>query len=350
MDNKIASKKPGIGKIGAARRQSVKVEQKNLVEEKTLGPDNSLPLVIQPNVEALNFLTWARNNKDLIDDRLLKHGGILFRGFQIGEVAEFEEFVVTTAGTPLEYRERSSPRHQVSGNIYTSTDYPPDQPIFPHNENSYQAAFPTRIVFFCVTAPEKGGETPIANCRNIYQRVKPEVREKFTQKKCMYVRNFGSGFGLEWQTVFQTEDKAEVEAYCQKVGIQTEWVEGDRLRTRMVRPAVLKHPQTGEMSWFNHATFFHVSTLPEKIREALLAEFDEEELPSNTYYGDGTPIELETLEHLREMYKAETVAFPWQKGDILLLDNLATAHGRNPYEGPRKIVVGMTEAITWDDV
>ena len=29
----------------------------------------------------------------------------------------------------------------------------------------------------------------------------------------MYVRNFGDGFGLDWRTVFQTDDRAAVEAH-----------------------------------------------------------------------------------------------------------------------------------------
>ena len=164
----------------------------------------------------------------------------------------------------------------------------------------------------------------------------------------MYVRNFGDGFGLDWQTVFQTDDQAAVEAHCRKSGIQVEWKPGNRLRTRAVRPAVTRHPKTGEPLWFNHATFFHVSTLESGIRESLLEEFAEDELPANTYYGDGTPIEPETLEHLRALYLREMRSFPWEKGDVLLLDNMMVAHGRAPYRGARKVLVGMAEPITRD--
>jgi alpha-ketoglutarate-dependent taurine dioxygenase len=110
-----------------------------------------------------------------------------------------------------------------------------------------------------------------------------------------------------------------------------------------VRPAVTRHPVTGETLWFNHATFFHVSTLAPAIREELLVEFAEDELPANTYYGDGSPIEPEILDQLRALYEQFTVSFAWQKGDVLLLDNMMVAHGRAPYEGARKILVGMAE-------
>jgi hypothetical protein len=138
----------------------------------------------------------------------------------------------------------------------------------------------------------------------------------------MYVRNFGDGFGLSWQTVFQTEDKSVVEAHCRKNGIQFEWREGDRLRTRRILPAHLIHPKTGDYTWFNHATFFHVTSLDAPLRDSLLEEFKEEDLPTNTYYGDGSRIEPEVLDELRSCYLKEMVSFPWRERDVLLLDNL----------------------------
>lgn len=65
------------------------------------------------------------------------------------------------------------------------------------------------------------------------------------------------------------------------------------------------------------------------------------ELPRNAYYGDGSPIEEDALETIRTAYANETVVFPWQTKDVLLLDNMLTAHGRRPYKGARSIVVGM---------
>jgi hypothetical protein len=103
---------------------------------------------------------------------------------------------------------------------------------------------------------------------------------------------------------------------------------------------------SGEMTWFNHATFFHVSTLPTEIREYFLSNLNEEDLPNNTYYGDGEPIESATLEQLRGLYREESMVFPWKKQDILALDNLLVAHGREPFTGDRKIVVAMAEPRT----
>lgn len=325
------------------KRQAVNLCNAELIKATPLLSDSLLPLLIQPAVDGINLISWVASNRELIASDLLKHGGILFRNFHLLDLVEFEKFIQTVSGELLEYVDRSSPRSAIQGKIYTSTDYPADQSIFLHSENSYAASWPLKIFFHCVRPAQQGGETPIADTRRLLQQINPKIRDRFIEKGVMYVRNFGDGFGLPWETVFQTTNPAEVEIFCHSNGIKFEWKKGNRLRTRQVRQAVATHPKTGELVWFNHAAFFHVSTLEPKIREALLAEFPEEDLPHNTYYGDGSPIEPTVLDEIRAVYQQETVIFPWQIGDILMLDNMLTAHGRKPFIGKRKVVVGMSE-------
>jgi|RhiMetdeSRZDD1v2_1073273.scaffolds.fasta_scaffold393764_2 alpha-ketoglutarate-dependent taurine dioxygenase len=329
---------------GSVRRKTLSVSQGGLVTAEAQTGEE-LPLVMYPSVGGVDLAAWALNHRELIQGRLLKHGGILFRNFNIPSKEVFEQFAIACSAELLPYRERSSPRTQVSKNIYTSTDYPANQSIFLHNENSYQRVWPLKIFFFCALPSTQGGETPIADCRKVFERIDPEIRRRFIEKGWMLVRNFGDGLSLSWQSVFQTEDKIAVEDYCRDAGIETEW-RGDRLQTRQARQAVARHPMTGEMVWFNHAAFFHVSTLEPSTREVLLAGLKEEDLPNNTYYGDGSPIEPAVLEEIREAYRKETVSFAWQEGDILMLDNMLAAHGRNPYTGPRKILVAMSEPFS----
>jgi alpha-ketoglutarate-dependent taurine dioxygenase len=332
--------------LGNLKRRPVGISAESLVECRPLIEGSLLPLLISPRVQGLDLTAWAAGQRTFIAESLLRHAGILFRGFTVERPDQLEAIIHAVSGEALEYRERSSPRSNVEGRIYTSTDYPPSYPIFLHNENSYQSVWPLKIFFFCQQPAATGGETPIADCRRVLAGIHPEVRDRFVAKGWMYVRNFGDGLGLDWRTVFQTSDKEAVAEHCRRTGIEVEWKADDRLRTRAVRPAMTPHPRTGEPLWFNHATFFHVSSLPQEIREALLAEFQNEELPANTYYGDGSPIEPATLDHLRELYDRETVRFPWQKGDVLLLDNMMAAHGRAPYSGARKILVGMAEPVS----
>jgi alpha-ketoglutarate-dependent taurine dioxygenase len=330
---------------GGVKRRAIDLSRQEFAHTETLPPGASLPLIIKPAVHGASLLAWASNRREFIHAKLMEHGAILFRGF-FDSISEFELFIRTVSGDLAPYQDRSSPRHPVSGNIYTSTDHPADQRIPLHNENSYSSAFPMKLFFACVTPAERGGETPIADGRKILGRIAPAIRERFIEKQVMYVRNFGDGFGLGWRSVFQTDDKAAVEEYCRANDIKAEWKSGDRLRTIQTRPAVARHPRTGDEVWFNHAVFFHVSTLEPVIREALLSDFSEEDLPTNVYYGDGAPIEASTLDELRAAYAAETVAFAWEAGDCLMVENMLAAHGREPFAGNRKIIVGMTEPIT----
>jgi alpha-ketoglutarate-dependent taurine dioxygenase len=336
--------------LGAIPRQSIRVSQTDLVRTDPLYTDKPLPLVVRPIVKGVDLAVWAAHNREWIETRVLQHGALLFRDFAVKGVTEFEQCIQAISGEALEYRFRASPRTQVQGHIYTSTEYPADQSIFPHNEHAYSPRFPLRLYFFCVTPAQQGGETPIGDTRHVLQAIPAPIRERFSHTNVMYVRNYGDGFGLPWQTVFQTTDRAEVEAYCRSVNIAVEWRDGNRLRTRHVGPAIVKHPRTGEEVWFNHATFFHVSTLEPSIRQALLAEFREQDLPQNTYYGDGTPIEPAVLEALRAAYRQAMIVFPWQQGDVLLLDNMLAVHGRQPFSGPRQVVVGMAEPLQSADL
>jgi alpha-ketoglutarate-dependent taurine dioxygenase len=333
----------GIKRLGALRRRPVDVSAQELVKAQPLRGTDDFPLLIQPLEKRLSPVAWAESNRQFVKDNLVKYGAILFRGFNLLKMETFEQFVRALFGELIPYEERSSPRHRVGPNIYTSTDYPANQSIFLHNENSYQSSWPLRIFFFCLVPADSGGETPIADCRKVSARIAPEIRERFIEKEVMYVRNFGGPFGLSLEEAFQTTEREAIEEHCRRARIDFEWKNGNRLRTRAIRPAFAKHPLTGELVWFNHAVFFHVSTLEPTVREALLAEFGEDDLPANTYYGDGTSIEPAVLDELREIYQQETVRFQWMKSDLLVLDNMLAAHGRAPFTGPRQILVGMSQ-------
>jgi alpha-ketoglutarate-dependent taurine dioxygenase len=339
-----------LGAFKRATRKIVRLTQAELVKTSRLDQEQTFPMVIRPGTDNIDLPRWSSDNRVYIEAMLEKHGAILFRGFNLQSVPGFERFVKAVSIEALEYNERSSPRSLISGRIYTSTDYPSSKQIFLHNEQSYNLVFPMKIFFFCDRASERGGATPIADTRKVFGRITEDIRERFMERKYMYVRNFGDGFGLSWQEVFQTTQRSEVQRYCHANRIEYEWKVGDRLRTRQVREVAAKHPKTGEWVWFNHLTFFHVSTLDASVREEVMKAFVEEELPNNTYYGNGCEIEERVMEHLREAYEKEKVRFDWEEGDVLMLDNMLVAHGREPYTGERSVAVGMAEPMAWSNL
>jgi alpha-ketoglutarate-dependent taurine dioxygenase len=328
----------------AMRRKAIGLSPEALVADELLATGQSLPLVMRPAVGGVNLVEWAGNNRAQVEEKLLAHGALLFRGFNVDSVERFGEVARALSSELLDYRERSSPRTQLRNGIYTSTDYPADQAIQFHNEQSYTHSWPMKLWFYCAQPAEQGGATPIADGREVYSLISREVRDRFNEKRVMYVRNYGDGVGLSWQEAFQTNDEAKVEEYCRSASIEFEWKGSRRrLRTRQIFDTITRHPRTGELVWFEHTAFFHITSLAPEIRRTLLEEFGEEDLPFNTYYGDGTPIEPFALEEIRAAYRTAAVRFDWQQHDILLIDNMLTSHAREPFVGQRKIVVAMAE-------
>jgi alpha-ketoglutarate-dependent taurine dioxygenase len=332
--------------VGTIRRRVVSAAPQTLTSAEPLRADRNLPLVVRPALAGIDLVTWAKEQKPWLDERLATHGALLLRGFTVADARTFEQLIgATSSGELLEYTYRSTPRSNVSERIYTSTEYPPDMSIPLHNENSYSRQWPMKLYFCAKTVAARGGETPIADSRRVYQRIPQTITDRFTAGGVMYVRNYRPGLDLPWQKVFQTSDPAQAEAFCRRNGIEYEWRADGTLRTSQVCQAVASHPRTGEMVWFNQAHLFHISALPAELRGGLLDQFGEADLPRNAYYGDGTPIEAGVLDEIRQIYRQEQVLIPWQEEDVLIIDNMLAAHGRMPYQGNRLILVGMAEAV-----
>jgi alpha-ketoglutarate-dependent taurine dioxygenase len=313
------------------------------IEGMTTGPfvpGTDGPVLAEREDSWLDLAEWARAHREFIDALVVRRGGILFRGFGIDGERDFAE-VVKALSEPLAYLYRSTPRTDLGGNVYTATEYPAHQHIPLHCENAYQKDWPMRLFFLCERPARRGGETPLADVARVTETLPPDLRERFVRRGIMYVRNYRPGLDLPWQTVFQTTEREEVESYCDANDIDWEWVESDVLRTRQVRGAMVEHPDTGRLLWFNQAHLFHVSSLPPAVRSALADVYAEDELPRNALYGDGSPIDEADLVQIREAFARNAIAAPWRRGDVLVLDNMATAHGRTAFEGDRRVLVAM---------
>ncbi|MCX4247324.1 TauD/TfdA family dioxygenase [Paraliomyxa miuraensis] len=302
---------------------------------------STFPLVILGEPGGDDLPTWFRCHADLVDSGLLTHGAIVLRGFGVQSQADFESFASVLSDRRLDYVYRSTPRTAVGDGIYTATEYPRHTTIPLHCENAYQDDWPMKLAFYCLAPPGTGGETTIARNARITQRIGSSIVDEFARRRVLYVRNYGVGVDIPWQTVFQTDRRVEVERYCVSKGIEVVWKPDGGLRTRQVCQGVARHPRTSQLLWFNQAHLFHISSLDPTTREALLSLRREEDLPRNAYFGDGEPIPEATLNRVREAHEEEASATPWRRGDILLVDNMLVAHGRTPFTGDRRILVAM---------
>ncbi|MFF2144928.1 TauD/TfdA family dioxygenase [Kitasatospora sp. NPDC058190] len=285
---------------------------------------------------------WFTANTGALRSAMYQHAAVMVRGSGLREQAELAELAEEIGGKTLDYNERSTPRSKVVGKVYTSTEYPADQSIPQHNESAYSENWPHNLFFFCAQASLTGGETPVADSAAVLAGLPADLVSRFEDKGVLYTRTYRTGMGLSWQEGFQTEDKAYVDGYCADHGIETAW-DGDVLRTRQKRPATIVHPVTGQKTWYNQAHLFNVLALPEAVREGLLEICGEDGLPRNAYYGDGTPITEDEMSTIQGVYAERTLAEPWATGDLLMIDNLLTSHGRRPFTGDRKVLVSMTQ-------
>lgn len=311
--------------------------------------DREYPLLVQPVRKEIDLESWADANREWIDHRIARHGAILFRGFRIGNAERFERIVDAIVQKEwVEYREAATPRSHVQGNVFTSTEYPEHLRIYVHNENSHVTSWPLYLFFYCHRTADKGGETPLADCREIYRRLPPDILSKFESSGWLYRRNFLRTSAIPWTKAFNTQRREVVEQYCRTNFMSCDWTQhGLSLHYR--RWATLQHPHTGDKVWFNHGTFFNIWTLEPELKQ-VMRSLPDEYVPHNTYYADGTPIPDEVMQVLGDAYAAQTVAFPWRVDDILMVDNMRLAHGRMPYSGARQVLVAMKTLISCDSV
>ncbi|HVR10232.1 MAG TPA: TauD/TfdA family dioxygenase [Thermoanaerobaculia bacterium] len=300
------------------------------------------PLLIRPSAPGLGLAEWASVHGGGLEGELQVHGAILFRGFTVGSIADFERFAESVC--PDLYGEyQDLPREKGGNKTYQSTPYPADRTILFHNESSHMHRWPLKQFFHCVVAAREGGETPIVDGREIYRKLAPEIIDEFSAKQLMYVRTFMEGFDVSWQEFFRTEDHEEVERYCRDHGIELEW-RPSGLRTRQIAPAVARHAVTGEPVFFNQIQLHHRACLEPDLREALEAVLGDD-LPRNVLFGDGTMIPDSVVAEITALYWRCAVVLPWEAGDVFMLDNMLCSHARNPFAGPRKIVVAMGQII-----
>jgi alpha-ketoglutarate-dependent taurine dioxygenase len=292
------------------------------------------------------IVDFTKVNVEAIQQLVATHGVVLLRGFTDLAGADLEGTLAALSCGALDYLFRSTPRTSVEGRVFTATEYPNTLSIPMHSELSYHRDWPMCLVFGCLQPASEGGETPIADLAAVTRRLGSKRLDRFAERGVLYIRNYGHGVDLNWQTVFQTDERLEVERYCRAHQINWEWLQDERLKTWHVCQGAATHPQGDVPVWFNQAHLFHVSALPEEVRDGLTEIFGEDSLPRHAFYGDGEPIPDAEIAEINAAFDAERIFFSWRRGDVLLVDNMRFAHGRMPYAGARRVLVAMGDAFS----
>lgn len=276
-----------------------------------------------------------------LDAMLLEHKALVWRGFAIAR-GEFDAVVEVLLPERWAYRHGNSPRTKVGDNIYTSTEYPPEYTISMHNELSNARRYPRRLLFYCQQPPATGGATPVVDGSRWLAVLDDEVRTAFAGG-VRYRQNLhaGAGFGKSWQETFESDDRDDVEEFLDGTGAEWEWRSDGGLRVEQLRPSTLVDERTGAEVWFNQAEQWHASSLGEDTAKALAAIMPEADMPQSAVFADGSPIPVEYIAQVRERGLREAIDVDWSQGDLLLIDNVLTGHGRRPFTGERRVLVAM---------
>src|SRR5881296_49451 len=314
-------------------------------------PTSTLNVEMRPGkppmlrVDAIdNGPRWAAEHRDALRAAVVQHGSLLVRGLGLRDVAGTEA-VFRRLGSLMTEREAFAPRRRYSEGVYSSSKWPPNQQMCMHHELSYTLDFPGLMLFACLVAPADAGATPVADSPTVLRELPAELVERFERAGWLLVRNYNDEIGASVAEAFGTDERRAVESYCRANAIKFEWQPDGGLRTWQRRSAVVRHPLTGQRCWFNQIAFLNVWTIDPEVREYLVDIYGEEGLPFNTRFGNGDAIGADVVQVINEVYEANTAREQWQAGDLMLVDNVRTAHGKEPFEGPREVLVAMADAV-----
>jgi hypothetical protein len=207
----------------------------------------------------------------------------------------------------------------------------------------YMPTYPSHIFFYCDVPPQEGGETPIILSNVVYEKINkefPEFVKELKEKGIRYTRILPlendptSGVGLSWPSSFKTDSKEKVEEMCRE-GLydKIEWLEDGSLKTvSHVFPATKVEKRTGKVTWFNQIINAYFTWVDGRNEQSQIVSF-----------GDGTPFDPKVMQRCFQIFEDNCVSFKWQKGDMILVDNLLVLHARNTYKPPRRILVATFE-------
>ncbi len=288
------------------------------------------------SIEATN--QWIKANLTELEAELANSGALLFRGFPINGAENFDAFSAAFGYPSFTYQESLSNavRINFTERVFTANEAPKNVEIYLHHEMAQTPISPEKLFFFCDSAADQGGATPICRSDQLFNALEdemPELAKDFENKGLRYTTHMPSkddihsGQGRSWASTLSVDSKNEAEEKLAELNYDWEWQANGSLKAiTPILPAVLN--LDGKKVFYNQlvAAYMGWDGVRDNPSRALA-------------FGDGSAIPKDGLERIAELSKNFTYDLQWQDGDVALLDNKITMHGRRPYSGERKRLV-----------
>jgi alpha-ketoglutarate-dependent taurine dioxygenase len=296
-----------------------------------------------------------------IRDGLDASGSVLLRGMPIKDTAQAEAILTALDVTfDDEYLGGASPRSRLSDHFFTSTEAPAPYVISFHTEMCYLKNRPGKIFFYCITQPEKYGETSVFDCAEIFANLPSELQHKIETLGVMYQRYFVNKkarfFNVykTWMDSFQAETREQAEEACRQQGLDFEWQGNGGLVTRNRMPGMIVDPKSGKkcisLTLYNSESApYDMYTFRQRINPLsrlwlttfIRSQYARKNVFLKTLWGDGSEITAAETRLLIDTAWQNSNLFNWKQGDLLILDNIRCGHGRLNVVKPRKIAAAL---------
>lgn len=332
------------------------------------------PLALRPSTDdgvvtdldaVISIIKSLQAQDGLLTKKLAVHGTLLFRGLPIHSASDFSKFAHAFGYSPHEIIGIVVDRPLLAPNVAPANEAPKEVLIYNHNESPQVPHAPEYIFFYSHRAPQEGGETPISSSLELFQRAKEqipdfieELAEKGIQSRVTYKvdKQFEGGstlkqaFGKEIQegddeTTRRVKVEAQIKRYNRGEHTTWEWTDNDQTLILTHRlPAIRTQPHTHLPTLFTGlATYYKSSIAPASPSPSAPAG---RRSAAQQSFGDGTPIPTQYLKALADITDEIRVLHKWQRGDVLVYDNVIAQHGRQPWVGEQGDRVVL--ASLWD--
>ncbi len=306
--------------------------------------DADFPVRVVSHDSTSELKDWLNENGAFLKNILAAHGAVVFRGFRHVGASGFVDAAKSIC--PDLYGDYGDLKHEDDEpEVYSSTEYPVEHPIQFHNESACHHQWPLYIFFYCRRKAINGGGSLLVDSRRVLKHLSPTLRHALRNRLVTYQRTYYPHLDIDWKAMFSSSDPRVVENRCRKDGMAYSWLDAETLQTRCTRPVLSEHPVTHDAVLFHQLFLYHRSRLDDETRASLDALYRDRPFPRTVHYDDGIEIPDASIRELYALYEKHGTMIELEEGDFMVLDNMMVAHGRDAFQGPRKIWVAIGRAV-----